>query len=333
MPKTRNFSPWFARMVSLSETRSADPVPDDDSQLHAWLVRVQDRFDTLLGPWPEAVPLDIEITESVDTPNYRRERIVFDSDAHMSVPAYLLTPHARTEPGPAILAIHGHGPGKSQAVGLEHTNMPNADYAHQLAELGFVVLAPDLRCFGERLDYNPDDHYACDTNLVHAVMAGASPLTENVFDLRRSLDVLVGNDLVDPDKIGACGISYGGTCTLFLAAVDHRVAAAVVSGYFSSWAESHKMPWNMCGSQVLPGILGQIEHVDIASLIAPRPLLIESGTEDILFPVAIAAEGVRELKRLYQHLGNADGIQHDIFEGDHQWHGVDAYTFFDRWLS
>jgi dienelactone hydrolase len=269
----------------------------------------------------------------VDTPNYRRERIVFDSDAHMSVPAYLLTPHARTEPGPAILAIHGHGPGKSQAVGLEHTNMPNADYAHQLAELGYVVLAPDLRCFGERLDYNPDDHYACDTNLVHAVMAGASPLTENVFDLRRSLDVLVGNDLVDPDKIGACGISYGGTCTLFLAAVDHRVAAAVVSGYFSSWAESHKMPWNMCGSQVLPGILGQIEHVDIASLIAPRPLLIESGTEDILFPVAIAAEGVRELKRLYQHLGNGDGIQHDIFEGDHQWHGVDAYTFFDRWLS
>ncbi len=58
----------------------------------------------------------------------------------------------------------------------------------------------------------------------------------------------------------------------------------MVSGYFSSWAESHKMPWNMCGSQVLPGMLGQLEHVDLGALIAPRPLLIESGTHDDLFP-------------------------------------------------
>ena len=62
------------------------------------------------------------------------------------------------------------------------------------------------------------------------------------------------------------GLSYGGTCTLFLAALDERIAAAVVSGYFSSWAEAHKMPWNMCGSQVLPGMLGRFEHVDIAAL-------------------------------------------------------------------
>ena len=50
--------------------------------------------------------------------------------------------------------------------------MPNADYALQLVRRGYVVLAPDLRCFGERLDWNPEDHYACDTNLVHAAMAG-----------------------------------------------------------------------------------------------------------------------------------------------------------------
>jgi dienelactone hydrolase len=333
MPKTRNFSPWYARMVSLSETRLADPLPQDDSEIDPWRDRVRDRLEALLEPWPEPVPLDIEVTESVETVNYRRDRVVFDTEANMSVPAYLLTPHSRSERGAAILAIHGHGPGKSQAVGLEHTDMPNADYAHQLAEQGYVVLAPDLRCFGERLDYNPEDHYACDTNLVHAIMAGVSPLSENLFDLRRSIDVLVDNDLVDPQRIGVCGISYGGTCTLFLAAIDQRVAAAVVSGYFSSWAEAHKMPWNMCGSQILPGILGQIEHVDIASLIAPRPLLIESGSEDILVPAATAAEGVAELRRIYEHLGNADGIQHDVFEGDHQWHGVDAYPFFDRWLK
>ena len=53
-----------------------------------------------------------------------------------------------------------------------------------------MVLAPDLRCFGERADWNPPDHYGCDTNLVHAVMAGWSPLTQNLWDMVRALDAL-----------------------------------------------------------------------------------------------------------------------------------------------
>ena len=95
--------------------------------------------------------------------------------------------------------------------GLETTEAPNGDYAEQLVRRGYVVLAPDLRCFGERADWNPPDHYACDTNLVHAVMAGWSPLTQNLWDLARSLDVLAAHPLVDPRRIGAVGLSYGGT--------------------------------------------------------------------------------------------------------------------------
>ena len=166
-----------------------------------------------------------------------------------------------------------------------------------------MVLAPDLRCFGERPDWNPDDHYACDTNLVHAVMAGVNPLTQNLWDLARALDVLEAHPLVAPDRIGMVGLSYGGTMTLFLAAWDERVAAAVVSGYFSSWAEAHKMPWNMCGSQVLPGMLGQLEHVDLGALVAPRPLLIESGTGDDLFPATVAKVESEKLRRRVRRAG------------------------------
>ena len=142
----------------------------------------------------------------------------------------------------------------------------HGDYAHQLACRGFVVLAPDLRGFGERTDWNPPDRYECDWNLVSATMAGASPLTQNLWDLRCSLDVLAQHPLVDPQRIGAAGLSYGGTGTLFLAAIDDRVKAAVVSGYFSSWAAAHRVPWNMCGSQVLPDLLGGLEHVDLGAL-------------------------------------------------------------------
>ena len=124
------------------------------------------------------------------------------------------------------------------------------------------------------------------------------------------------------------GLSYGGTVTLFLAAWDERVAACVVSGYFSSWAEAHKMPWNMCGSQVLPGMLGQLEHVDLGALVAPRPMLIESGIRGRSVPGGRGRRRVREAPRASTPSLGADGdrIVHDVFEGGHQWHGVTPPT-------
>jgi fermentation-respiration switch protein FrsA (DUF1100 family) len=89
----------------------------------------------------------------------------------------------------------------------------------------------------------------------------------------------------------------------------------------------------MCGSQVMPGQLGAIEHVDVAALVAPRPLLVESGTDDMIFPVASARATVDRLRALYAQLGATDeSIVHHVFEGDHQWHGAAAPAFLSRWL-
>jgi dienelactone hydrolase len=330
----RNYSSWYQWVSRLATTAHEDPLPEGDpAAFPRWLRGRRARLVELLGPMPSPVPLEVETLESVQCDGYRRDKIVFDTEDTMSVPAYLLVPDGRTSEGAAVLACHGHGPGKSQAVGLEFTDAPNSDYALQLVRQGYVVLAPDLRCFGERLDWNPEDHYACDTNLVHAVMAGWNPLAQNVWDLTRCLDVLADHPLVDASRIGMVGLSYGGTVTLFTAAYDERVAAAVVSGYFSSWAESHKMPWNMCGSQVVYGMLGRLEHEDLGALIAPRPLLIETGTEDPLFPLRAATESVRRTRLVYEQAQAGDRLQHDIFEGGHQWHGVASLAFLDRWLS
>jgi len=73
--------------------------------------------------------------------------------------------------------------------GLE-TGGPGDDYAHQLACAGYVVLAPDLRGFGERADWMPPEKYHCDWNLVCATMAGVVPLQRNLWDLQRAVEVL-----------------------------------------------------------------------------------------------------------------------------------------------
>lgn len=330
---TRNFSPWRHFVEGLRATDVDDPCPIDAEaeDVRAWQARAATRLGALLGPLPERVPLSLEVLSSEDCGTYRRDHVVFDSEAWMSVPAYLLVPHDRTEPGPAVLSQHGHGPGKDEVCGIERGETAAA-HAHDLAGRGYVVLAPDLRSFGERADWNPPDRYGCDLNHLHLSMLGRSPLALDMWDLARALDVLAEHPLVDPARIGMVGLSQGGTMTLFMAAWDARIAAAVVSGYFSSWAASAEVPWNMCGSQVLPGMLGRFEHVDLAALVAPRPLLLQSGTADPLFPAAVAVREHAKVATVYDALGAADRLEHDVFDGGHEWRGDRPYAFFDHWL-
>jgi dienelactone hydrolase len=328
--KRRNFSDWAYWRLQLEQVEPADPCPVDDlARLEPWQARTRSRVLALLGADPRPVPLDVEVTDSVDCASYRRDRIVFDSEETMAVPAYLLVPHTRRAPGPAVLAVHGHGAGKDLVCGVVPGG-PGDDYAHRLAEAGYVVLAPDLRGFGERADDDLDGKYHCDWNLVCATMAGVVPLARNLWDLGRALDVLEVDPLVDANRIAVAGLSYGGTCTLFLAALDRRVGAAVVSGYLSSWRAAHMVPWNMCGSQVLPGMLGALEHLDLAALVAPRPLLVETGTEDVIFPLTAATTTVAAAAKVYAHLGAApDALVHAVFDGDHRWNGTHVTSFLE----
>ena len=326
--RRRNLSPWAYWQLRLASAPAGGPIATTASERESLRAQVR----TMLGPDPQRVEPDVEITDVVDCGSYRRERIVFDAEDAMSVPAYRLVPHDRVAPGPAVLAIHGHGPGKRQICGLD---AGVGAFGHDVAAAGYVVLAPDLRCFGERTDPQWDSSeykYDCDWNLVCAVMAGVNPLAQNLWDLRVALDVMSSDPLVDPARIGACGFSYGGTSALYLTALDERVRAAVVSGYLSSWAAAHRVPWNMCGSQIMWGQQGVLEHAQLASLVTPRPLLIESGADDPLFPVAVARQTLATVSALWDAAGTPDALVHDVFDGEHRWNGVLVEEFFDRHL-
>ena len=335
--RRRNFSNWAYWRLRHEAAVDADPCPLDDlaGQLEPWRGRVRERLLTMLGPAPEPVPLDLETTGvgrlRLVPPRPRRIRHRGD-DVGAGVSPRAARPHRARAPRCSRSTVTV--PGKSRICGLlEEEHDEGAPYAHVLASEGYVVLAPDLRGFGERADWMPDDNYHCDWDLVCATMDGVVPHQRNLWDLQRALDVLAAHPLVDPVRIGAGGLSYGATCTLFLAAIDERVRAAVVACYLSSWRSAHTIPWNMCGSQILPGQIGAIEHLDVASLIAPRPLLAENGIEDMIFPVDAARATVASLRHVYAQLGAPDdALVHDVFDGGHMWHGTESPAFYRRWL-
>jgi dienelactone hydrolase len=325
----RNYSSWrwFRRNLEQAGVDEPCPFDGDIPTISLWRAHFEPRLESTLGPLPVRVPLAVEVLDSVDCGSYRRDHIVFDSEQFMSVPAYLLVPHDRTSPGPAMLAVHGHGPGKDETCRVVAPNDPQNGYGADLAERGYVVLAPDLRTFGERAEWNPPDIYACNLQLVQASMLGFMPLALDLWDLARGLDLLCDHPLVDRLRVGMAGLSFGGTCTLFLAALDQRVAAAVVSCYFNAWHDCAPIPWNMCGSQVAPAIVTAFDHADLAAAVAPRPLLVESGTDDDIFPVDAARREMAKVRAVYDTLGASDRLEHDVFDGGHRFNGERAYPF------
>ena len=71
---------------------------------------------------------------------------------------------------------------------------------------------------------------------------------------------------------------------------------------------------------------------EVAGLIAPRPLFVESGDEDRIFPVAASRESFERLKRVYAVMGKAELAEQEVFAGKHSFHGKRGLPFLAKHL-
>jgi dienelactone hydrolase len=314
-----------------------------------WRQSFAAKYEECLGVLPRTgEPLDVAVEEEVDFPAYRRRKIVYTADRLSRIPAYLFLPKGRSVPGPAIVCPHGHGRGKVDVAGVAateeeaaHIRSHNYDYAEQFARRGYVTLASDQRCFGERKDdptkvyghmqIREGDHW-CDVNFVLGMLVGVPLPGLHVFDISRGVDLLQSLPEVDGERIGAVGLSFGGAVTLFSSAHDRRIKVAGISGYFNSWRAYPMIDGELCGSEVIPGLLRYGDHAEVAGLIAPRPLFLEFGMEDPLFPVDAGLSSFETLRRIYELAGAADRLDKEVFPGRHEFCGKRIFDFFARWL-
>ena len=101
-----------------------------------------------------------------------------------------------------------------------------------------------------------------------------------LWDMQRLMDYAEGLDYVDAERIGCVGFSGGGQASMWLAAMDERISLAVISGYLHNYPES-MLHSHLCCCNYFLGLWELADVSDICSLIAPRPLFLGNGDEDV----------------------------------------------------
>src|SRR5262249_38645466 len=188
------------------------------------------------------------VLETRAFPDYRREKLVFDSRRGVSVLAYLLIPtHAKT-PAPTVICVPGHGRGVDDVVGVDERGRDRTDragyqhdFAIQAGEAGLAALAIEPMGFGCRRDplnaRQGLSHKACEPVAGSALMVGQTMIGWRVWDIMRTLDYIATRPELDSSRVGCMGISGGGTATLFATALDTRLRVAMVSGYLNTFRD------------------------------------------------------------------------------------------------
>src|SRR5438046_2132977 len=148
----------------------------------------------------------------------------------------------------------------------------------------------------------------CHNVATFASMLGGSVAGLRVWDAMRAVDYLATLPGADVSRLGVMGISGGGMHAFFSACIDNRIKAAVISGYFCDWRHSI-LAIHHCACNFVPGLLKLGECSDLAGLIAPRPLLIESGTHDDIFPIEPVKRTVNRARRCWEVFGAAANLQ------------------------
>lgn len=238
------------------------------------------------------------------------------------IPALLLVPDG-AGPFPAVLAHHQHNGewnlGKSEVAGL--AGAPLQAFGPPLARAGLVVLAPDAVGFEDRrhgvsgIDVGEDDRLHYFNEMTYRLVRGRLLASTVLGDAACGLSALLADERVDGSRLGALGHSYGGNVTTLLAALDERVRFACASGSVCSYERRMLDRTGIELSQAIPGILELSDIDGLLGLIAPRPLLLLSATEDRYS--ADAPEVVRGAVGAWEAHGARERLEHIRYEGGH----------------
>jgi hypothetical protein len=197
-------------------------------------------------------------------------------------------------------------------------------------------VAIEPMCFGCRRDAltisKGATQTSCQPTAGAALLFGQTMIGWRVYDVARTIDWIETRPELNARKVGCMGISGGGTCTLFAAAVETRIAAAFASCSLNTFLDSI-MSLSHCIDNYVPGILNWAEMYDVAGLAAPRPFFAESGDKDPIFPLAASRASFAKVKKIYEVFGVPELADNEIFDGHHMFWGKRGLPFLAQHLG
>ncbi|MBR6785543.1 MAG: prolyl oligopeptidase family serine peptidase [Clostridia bacterium] len=279
---------------------------------------------------------------ALEYPEYSLQKYSFELCEGLKSAVFILTPKNIKKSAPGVVALCGHGYGVRQILGISKSGKKKRigyfdnyqkNFAVELAKRGCIVAAPELFGFGEarlKKDLNKPFYISsCDELSHHLLPYGLTTASVRIAQAIACGEILLKETATDPENLGVMGISGGGLTALYASVINEKFKKTVISGYVNTFESSILSMWH-CPDNYIPGILEIGEIYDFAASLAPRKLLIESGTKDKLFPIEASRKAHREIKKVYSLADAADKLQIDVFEGKHSVSGRKSFDFLAK---
>lgn len=281
---------------------------------------IRERLLVSLGLWPqpERTPLKPRIFGRLEREGYSVEKVCFESLPGFLVCGNLYRP-AGKGPFPGITSPHGHWRGGR----LEHSadcSIPGR--CINLARQGHVAFAYDMVGY---LDSDQLRHRRFGGK--REELWGIGLMGLQLWNSIRSVDFLLSVEDVDPERIGCTGASGGATQAFALTAVDERVKASALVNMVSA----HMQGGCTCENQ--GHLRVEMNNVEVAACMAPRPLLLVSATGD--WSCDTPEVEYQAIRKIYQLYGAEERVSERQFDAGHNYHQGSReamYAFFGKWF-
>ncbi|MDA0659088.1 MAG: prolyl oligopeptidase family serine peptidase [Planctomycetota bacterium] len=304
-----------------------------------WLIRrdhVLQHVQRVMGDFPTArppIPLDLREEQRETLGNVERRKVSFCTDStQQRVSAWLLLPQPARANRAAVLCLHQTVEvGKNEPAGIEGAS--HLHYAWELAQRGFVTLAPDYPSLGEyRYDF-ADDRYV-------------SGSMKAICDNRRAIDLLQSLPEVNTDRIGCIGHSLGGHNAIFTAVFDERLKAIVsCCGFtrFHRYMGGQLQGWS--GPRYMPRIASEFgndpdrvpfDFTELIGALAPRAFLAIAPQHDDNFDVQGVHDVMDAARNVYRLFDRETHLQANYPDCGHTFpeeQRTIAYAFLATHLS
>ncbi len=334
-------APFYANKANLRTYIAPDDAAHPVETPADWQKRrthILANMQRVMGPMPgetQRVPADVQVLGEEDFPGYTRKKISIAVESWDRLPAYLLVPKDTAFPVPGVLCLHPtYADGKDIVVGI--SGRAHRQYAAELAERGYVTLAPDYPGFG--------DYVAARKRLYEKGYESCT--MKAIWNHMRAVDVLQTLPEVDPARIGCIGHSLGGHNTFYLGVFDERVKAMVSSCGFNSFAKykgGDLTGWSHDG--YMPKIASEygcdpakmpFDFTEVLGALAPRAVFINAPLNDDNFEVSGVRDCVRAATPVYGLHGAAGNLAAVYPEAEHDFPDAnreEAYAFLDLHLK